>query len=77
MPLLFIHMVTTAGPLFFLPRETWSGFLVPTLEGQYIINNVMIIAVAIATAACVVKSIKSFCRLSDFVDEGHADRDFL
>ncbi|MEK7576616.1 MAG: hypothetical protein AAB482_02880 [Patescibacteria group bacterium] len=46
MALLFVHMITTCGPLFFLPQETWSGFLVPTLEGQYIIKNLVIIATA-------------------------------
>ena len=50
-PLLFIHMITTFMPLFLLPSETWSGFLVPTLEGQYIIKNLVIIAAAIAIAA--------------------------
>lgn len=50
-PLLFIHMITTFGPLFLLPQETWSGFLVPTLEGQYIIKNLVIIAVAIGIAS--------------------------
>ncbi len=50
-PLLFIHMITTFGPLVFLPSETWSGFMVPTLEGQYIIKNLVIIAAAIGIAA--------------------------
>jgi uncharacterized membrane protein YkgB len=50
-PLLFIHMVTTFGPLVFLPSETWSGFMVPTLEGQYIIKNLVIIATAVGIAA--------------------------
>lgn len=50
-PLLFIHMITTFGPLFLLPQETWSRFLVPTLEGQYIIKNLVIIAVAIGIAS--------------------------
>jgi len=50
-PLLFLHMVTTFMPLFILPQETWSGFLVPTLEGQYIIKNLVIIAAAIGIAA--------------------------
>lgn len=50
-PLLFIHMVTTIMPLFLLTDMTWSGFLVPTLEGQYIIKNVVIIAAAIGIAA--------------------------
>lgn len=50
-PLLFLHMVTTFMPLFLLPQETWQGFLVPTLEGQYIIKNLLIIAVAIGVAS--------------------------
>jgi uncharacterized membrane protein YkgB len=50
-PLLFIHMVTTFMPLFILPSETWGGFLVPTMEGQYIIKNLTIIAAAIGIAA--------------------------
>lgn len=50
-PLLFIHMITTFGPLVFLPSETWTSFMVPTLEGQYIIKNLVIIATAIGVAA--------------------------
>ena len=50
-PLLFLHMITTFMPLFLLTSETWSGFLVPTLEGQYIIKNLVIIATAIGIAA--------------------------
>lgn len=50
-PLLFLHMGTTFMPLFLLPEVTWSGFLVPTLEGQYIIKNLVVIAAAIAIAA--------------------------
>ncbi len=50
-PLLFIHMATTFMPLFMLPEVTWSGFMVPTLEGQYIIKNLVIIATAIGVAA--------------------------
>jgi uncharacterized membrane protein YkgB len=50
-PLLALHMITTVGPLVFLPQETWTGFLVPTLEGQYIIKNIAIIAAAVGIAA--------------------------
>ena len=50
-PLLSIHLITTFMPLFILPAMTWTGFLVPTLEGQYIIKNVLIIAIAIVIAA--------------------------
>jgi len=51
MVLLVIHLITTCGPLVLLPQITWSGFLVPTLEGQYIIKNVLIIALAFVVAA--------------------------
>ena len=50
-PLLAIHMITTIMPLFILPEMAWMGFLVPTLEGQYIIKNIVIIASAIGIAA--------------------------
>jgi len=50
-PLLFVHMITTFGPLVLLPAETWQRFLVPTLEGQYIIKNLVIIATGIGIAA--------------------------
>ena len=50
-PFLFIHMITTFLPLFVVPEETWSGFMVPTLEGQYIIKNLFIIATAMSIAS--------------------------
>ncbi|MEK7606320.1 MAG: hypothetical protein AAB458_01870 [Patescibacteria group bacterium] len=50
-PLLFIHMAMTFMPLFMLPEITWQAPFVPTLEGQYIIKNLAIIASALAIAA--------------------------
>jgi uncharacterized membrane protein YkgB len=50
-PLLFLHMITTFMPLVLLPTETWQSLFVPTLEGQYIIKNLVIIAAAIGIAA--------------------------
>lgn len=41
------HMVTTILPLFCLGQSVWSHFLVPTLEGQYIIKNIALIACAV------------------------------
>ena len=37
--------------LFVIPSVTWSGMMVPTMEGQYIIKNLVIIAAAIVIAA--------------------------
>ena len=50
-PLLALHMITTFMPLFLLPEVSWSGFLIPTLEGQYMIKNLVIIATGIGIAA--------------------------
>jgi uncharacterized membrane protein YphA (DoxX/SURF4 family) len=49
--LLFVHMLTTFLPLVLLPKETWQGVLAPTLEGQYILKNLALIALAIIIAA--------------------------
>jgi uncharacterized membrane protein YphA (DoxX/SURF4 family) len=48
---LAFHMIATFLPLILLPQVAWSGFLVPTLEGQYIIKNLVIIALAMGIAA--------------------------
>ncbi len=45
--LLVPHMITTVAPLFLLAPMTWTGFLSPTLEGQYIIKNILIVALAV------------------------------
>lgn len=49
--LLILHMITTFLPLFMLREVTWSGWFLPTLEGQYIIKNVVIIATAMGIVA--------------------------
>jgi uncharacterized membrane protein YkgB len=48
--LLFLHMITTFMPLVMLPAVTWQSPFVPTLEGQYIIKNLLIISVALFIA---------------------------
>lgn len=50
-PLLLLHMAVVCAPLVLVPKEVWTGFFVPTLEGQYIIKNLVIVAVAIGIAA--------------------------
>lgn len=50
-PLMLLHMVTTAGPLVLLPGEVWTRWFVPTMEGQYIIKNIALIALAIHIAS--------------------------
>lgn len=50
-PLLFLHMIIVCSPLIFVPNLAWSKAFVPTLEGQYIIKNLAIAALAIGIAA--------------------------
>ena len=52
--LLFVQMLGTVTPLVLFPAETFSHFpWAPTLEGQYIIKNVVIVASAIVLGATV------------------------
>ncbi len=50
-PLLFVHLLVVCSPLVFVPELTWQSFMVPTLEGQYIIKNVAIVALAFGVVA--------------------------
>lgn len=50
-PLLFIHMMVVCAPLVLVPETTWQQAFVPTLEGQYIIKNIVIVALAFGVAA--------------------------
>lgn len=49
--LLVIHMGVVCSPLVLVPEHVWSSWLVPSLEGQYIIKNIALIAIAISIAA--------------------------
>ena len=52
--LLFLQMPGTMLPLAMFPAETFTRFpYAPTLEGQYIIKNVVLIAAAIVVGATV------------------------
>jgi hypothetical protein len=52
--LLFVQMLGTLLPLVLFPAETFVVFPVaPTLEGQYIIKNVVLISAAIVVGATV------------------------
>ncbi len=52
--LLFAQMLGTLLPLVLFPAETWQQFpYAPTLEGQYIIKNAVLIAGAVVLGATV------------------------
>jgi uncharacterized membrane protein YkgB len=50
-PLLAVHLVVVCSPLVLVPHEAWTKPFVPTLEGQYIVKNVVLAALAIGIAA--------------------------
>jgi len=47
-PMLLIHMAGTLTPFVLFPEQTFSHFPVPTLVGQYILKNVVLVAAALA-----------------------------
>ncbi len=54
--LLFFQMLGTVTPLFIFPHETFSSIpFVPTLEGQYIIKNIILISAGIVIGSTVRK----------------------
>lgn len=50
-PLLLAHMALVCSPLILLPHIVWQLPFVPTLEGQYILKNAVVVALAIGIAA--------------------------
>lgn len=46
-PLLLVHTILVSSPLILVPELAWSRPLVPSLEGQYIIKNILIVALAV------------------------------
>jgi uncharacterized membrane protein YkgB len=52
--LLWMQMIGTLTPLLLFPTETFTNFpWVPTLEGQYIIKNLILISAALVIGATV------------------------
>ena len=52
--LLFVQMIGTLLPLVFFPSETFTRFpFAPTLEGQYIIKNLVLIGAGLVVGATV------------------------
>lgn len=52
--LLFLQMIGTITPIFFFPQEVFTRIpYAPTLEGQYIIKNVVLISAGLVIGATV------------------------
>jgi uncharacterized membrane protein YkgB len=49
--LLLLHISMTVMPLVLLRGIVWQNFMVPSLEGQYIIKNIVIVALALSIGA--------------------------
>ena len=49
--LILIHLVVVSSPLVLVTDVAWTGTLVPTLEGQYIIKDLAILALAVGIVA--------------------------
>lgn len=41
------HMAGTFAPLFLFPEATWKGYAIGTVEGQYILKNLVLVAAAL------------------------------
>lgn len=50
-PMLLVHMIIVSSPLILVADLAFVKPFVPTLEGQYIIKNIAIIALALGVAA--------------------------
>jgi ABC-type uncharacterized transport system permease subunit len=52
--LLFVQMMGTISPLFLFPKEVFTVLpYAPTLEGQYIIKNVVLVSAGLVIGATV------------------------
>ncbi len=48
LPVFVAHIAMTMLPLFLLPSLVWTAPFVPTMEGQYILKNLVLVALAAA-----------------------------
>jgi uncharacterized membrane protein YphA (DoxX/SURF4 family) len=51
--LLVGQMLGAVTPLFLFPEVTWSQLFVPTLEGQYILKNIVVVSAGLTIGATV------------------------
>lgn len=69
--LLAVQMLGTLTPLVLFPSETFAAFpLAPTLEGQYIIKNIVLIGAAMVVGA----TVRGGGLVAEEVDRSRADR---
>lgn len=49
--IMFVHMLIVCSPLVLIPDAVWQAPFVPNLEGQYIIKNIALVALALGLVA--------------------------
>lgn len=49
--IMLLHMLLVCSPILLYPEATWSDLFVPSLEGQYIIKNTALVALALGLVA--------------------------
>lgn len=49
--IMFGHMILVCSPIVLYPQAVWSAPFVPNLEGQYIIKNAALVALALGLVA--------------------------
>jgi uncharacterized membrane protein YphA (DoxX/SURF4 family) len=49
--IMLLHMILVSSPLLLYPEVVWSSPFVPNLEGQYIIKNIALVALALGLVA--------------------------
>jgi uncharacterized membrane protein YkgB len=42
--LALLHMIVVCSPLLLVPVLSWQAFMIPTIEGQYIIKNIALVS---------------------------------
>lgn len=69
--LLFLHMPGTALPFVLLPEQCWKVFpYALTLEGQYIVKNLVLVAAALVVGGKVRRRLDEVQRIAPFKGEG-------
>ena len=49
--IMFVHMLVVSAPVVLYPEAVWTSPFVPNLEGQYIIKNAALVALALGLVA--------------------------
>jgi uncharacterized membrane protein YkgB len=57
--LALLHMLVVCSPLLLVPVLSWQAFMIPTIEGQYIIKNLALVSLMLVVLTSSVDKQKS------------------